>query len=333
MDRNNRSSKFELCRIAAMICVMLFHTTFFTFGTDVSWGIILLACFSAIGVNVFVMITGYFTTKPKKTAILNLLFICIFWGILKIATKKVMGLEINGMDYFFVTNSNWFIPSYLCLVFFAPVLNSYCEKTGKTSLWGGVLSLLIIEVYFDWIPPQPSFSLGTQGGYSVLSFMIIYMLARAIKIYGLSNWLQKYTILIFVVSSLITTGMALMLENMRWWCIAYTNPFVIISSAAFFCTFERMRNWNSKVINWIAKSMLSCLLGHIGLATLYKAQFSFLYTHYSGIILISLWLSAVLVAFIVCVLIDQLRLFLWNKIELLVKKTRTNNKSLVENNG
>ncbi len=324
-NSNIRSSKFELCRVVAMFSIMLLHTTYYTFGDSISWPLIILASFSVVGVNVYVMITGYFTTRPKKTALLNLLFICVFWGICKIIAKKGLGLEMYNIDYFLITNSNWFIPSYICLVFFAPILNSYCEKASKGELVGGVISLLALEIYFDWIPPRPSFSLGSQNGYSVLSFIIIYLLARAIKLYGLPQWFRKYNIYIYVLSSLITAIMTFKLDNMRFWCIAYTNPFVIISSVAFFSIFESMSDWNSKVINRVAKSMLACLLGHLGLTILYTAQFKYLYAQYSSISLIALWVSAVLVAFFVCVLIDQLRIMLWQRIETSIRKFITNN--------
>ena len=69
---SKRLSNFELCRIIAILCVMLIHSTFASLGHNVSLGIMLLAGFSIIGVDVFVMLTGYFTATPKKSGLFNL---------------------------------------------------------------------------------------------------------------------------------------------------------------------------------------------------------------------------------------------------------------------
>lgn len=73
-----RQSNIELCRIAAILLVLIVHTTRRSLGNDVSFGILLLSGFSIIGVNVFVLITGYFSARPKKLSLANLLFICFF---------------------------------------------------------------------------------------------------------------------------------------------------------------------------------------------------------------------------------------------------------------
>lgn len=44
-----RKSNIELCRIVAILCVMLIHSTFQSLGKDVSFGVMLLAGFSIIG--------------------------------------------------------------------------------------------------------------------------------------------------------------------------------------------------------------------------------------------------------------------------------------------
>ena len=123
-----RQSNMELCRIASIFCVMLVHTTFQSLGHNVPFGVMLLAGFSIIGVNVFVMLTGYFTVTPKKTSLLNLAFVCFFWMIVKIVCRYFFNPEISYKHLFFVTSSNWFVPSYIVLLFFAPMLNVFCNS-------------------------------------------------------------------------------------------------------------------------------------------------------------------------------------------------------------
>lgn len=69
-----RQSNIELCRLLSILLVMLVHTTHSPLVDLNSIGELLLEGFSIIGVNVFVLITGYFSTTPKKTSLINLSF-------------------------------------------------------------------------------------------------------------------------------------------------------------------------------------------------------------------------------------------------------------------
>lgn len=133
-----RQSNIELCRLASILLVMLVHTTFATFGWDVqSLGIQLLAAFSIIGVNVFVLITGYFSATLKKTSLINLAFICFFWMIVKVLCRYGFGEPVGLTKLFFFTSSNWFIPCYIGLLFLTPILNTFCNTVNKKTLRGG----------------------------------------------------------------------------------------------------------------------------------------------------------------------------------------------------
>ena len=315
----------ELCRIVSIVCVMLIHSTFQSLGHDVSFGIMLLAGFSIVGVNVFVMLAGYFTATPKKSSLINLTFICLFWMIAKIVCCYAFGQEIELKSLFFVTSSNWFIPSYIGLLFFAPILNLFCDSVKNKVLWGVVVVLLFIEVWFDWIPPYPAISLGTNGGHSVLSFIILYLFARAIRLYGLPAWFKRLAPFIYLICSVLIALMGLMLlfhgyENKVGWVYYDNNPIVILSSVAFLETFEQMKLNQSKFINHIAKSTLACLLGHSAIFFLYKKQFLYLYTHFSGLQMVGYWALSIIILFIGSVAIDQLRLLAYKPLDSFFKR-------------
>lgn len=226
------------------------------------------------------MITGYFSASPKKISLLNLAFICFFWMIIKILCRYEFGQPLDYTYAFFITSSNWFIPSYLVLLFLAPFLNLYCSKVNKKTLLRGVLLLLFVEICFDWFPPTPKVKIGAQNGYSVLSFVILYLLARYIRLYGLFEWFKKFSSLLYIASALLTGLMIHVFvvtghEGAVGLPMAYTNPFVIFSSVAFLTMFERM-SFDSKYINHIAKSTLACLLGHGAIFFLYTEQFKYI---------------------------------------------------------
>lgn len=134
-----RQSNIELCRIVSILLVMILHSTYNAVIVMGGGNFLLyyISALSIIGVNVFVMITGYFSTTPKKTSLINLTFICLFWAIVKAITHLFLGLKNSYADILFLTNANWFIPCYIGLIFMAPIFNAYCEKASKKQLLGG----------------------------------------------------------------------------------------------------------------------------------------------------------------------------------------------------
>ncbi|MBO6255154.1 MAG: hypothetical protein J6O49_16150 [Bacteroidaceae bacterium] len=132
-----RQSNIELCRLFSILLVMLVHSTTQSLGRDVSLGVNLLTGFSVIGVNVFVLITGYFSTMPKKSSIVNLAFICLFWMAIRVTCRYLCDEPVTFKYLFFITSSNWFIASYIGLLFLAPILNVACNTLSKRQLLGG----------------------------------------------------------------------------------------------------------------------------------------------------------------------------------------------------
>lgn len=330
-----RQSNIELCRLASIILVMLVHTTHVSLGKDMSLGAMLLEGFSIIGVNVFILITGYFSASPKKTSLINLAFICLFWTVIKVICRFVFNQPLSVKYAFFITSSNWFIASYIGLLFLTPVLNVFCNIVSKRTLWGGVIALIIIELWFDWLPPAPIVRIGAQSGYSVLSFAILYLMARAIRLYGLPQWFKKNSFFIYVGCSLMLGFSAyigtMLGHDVTGLCFPYINPIVIISSVAFLMMFERL-NITSKFINHLAKSTLAVLLGHSAIFFLYTKQFKYLYDHFSGLQVVGYWALAIIIVFCASIAIDQIRLLLYKPIEKLMKKYIKNNEIIpIEN--
>lgn len=318
-----RKSNIELCRLASILLVMLVHTVGSKFEGEVSLGVDILKAFSIIGANVFILITGYFSVTPKKTSLFNLAFICLFWMIVKLCMSVFTGEPITYNQAFFLTSSNWFIASYIALLFTTPILNIFCNSVNKKVLWEVVMALLIIEIWFDLLPPHPKVSLGSQNGYSVFSFMILYLLARAIRLHGLPEWFKKISPIVYIGCSLLLGGIVYAIQlcgynNIPSMAFAYSNPIVILSSVAFLLSFEKY-SFKSKFINHMSKSTLAVLLGHTSIVLLYTTQFRFIYDNYSGMQVIGYWALSIVIVFCASIVIDQIRLFLYKPIEKYVK--------------
>lgn len=324
MKKSLRQSNIELCRIIAIILVLIVHTTFRSIGDAVcsSYGMLLLMALSVVGVNVFVIITGYFSATPKKISLLQIIFVCLFWGVFKLLCYYLLNQPISYKNFFFITDSNWFIPSYICLLFIAPFLNRACDLLSKKQLLGGVLLLFAIRTWFDWIPPYPSMTLGNQAGHGVLSFILLYILARYVKLHGTPNFFRNNGGIIYLMMAIITSILAWVSVKMGHPALSilysYNSPFVILSSLGLFMFFER-KQFESSIINHFSKSVLSILLGHSAIFIWYTSQFKYLYFHYSGLLCVAYWVLSLMIVFFVCILFDQLRLVIWNKVSIYLK--------------
>lgn len=326
-----RKSNVELCRIISIILVMLGH--FYWTGSVSaarSWedARIIPTCiyaFAVIGVNVFILITGYFSTFPKKKSILNLLYICLFYGLLRIIYDFSLGrVTIETLkSIFFVSSSNWFIPKYLGLLLLTPILNSFVEKTEKKTFLCVLLSLYIFQWWFDQGLGRlyrPDFG----GGYSILSFSFLYLLGRYYRLYGISFLSKKWicVTLYFGLSLFLAIGVLCSLylgwEKLytygRWF--SYANPIVILSSLAFLSFFTCVNIETNKGINYISKSTLGVLLFHAGRPIFGWMQL-LLEKLYNSENEVALLLGGVfvLMVYFAGVLVDQVRIYSYKFIE------------------
>lgn len=327
---SERQSNIELCRIFAILLVVLVHTNFAWTGVpheleNPSPFRFFVQAFSIIGVNVFILITGYFSTSIKPKSLFNLFYICLFYGIVRI----ICGIVTNNLivkDLFFISSSNWFIISYLGLVLLTPLLNSVAAKSALLK-WGGVL--LIYEVYFGFFPALQVAEPGINHGYSVLSFAVLYLIGRYIKLYGLPKCIKNYSFYLYIGISLLLGFTAYLLfkksdvlrisPSFYTRVYDYVNPAVIFSSICFFQFFEKMEI-KSRIINHISRSTLAVLLVH-GAAVINPPMiqyFKSLIENYSDkIVLLSLfWFLGILGICLISVLIDQIRIYSYKLIAL-----------------
>lgn len=272
--QNERKSNIELCRIASIILVVLVHSNFEWTGIPGKGGnesIIrfLVQAFSIVGVNVFVIITGWFSTSLKTKSIFNLIYICLFYSVIKLIWGKIDGtLELK--DIFFISNSNWFVVSYLGLLLLTPLLNNITNFNKKIFVYlGGVF---IYETWFSFFPALVTIEPGFNHGYSVLSFVVLYLIARYFRLYGIPSCIKNFSFVLYIFCSLIIGllsyyifiyGDKIGLKSSYFIrMFDYNNPLVIFSSFSFFIFFEKLNVENIKWINHIAKSTLAVLLIH-----------------------------------------------------------------------
>lgn len=69
-----------------------------------------------------------------------------------------------------ITDDYWFVPAYLSLYIFSPVINSFIEKANKHTFATVVIAMLLIQSVYGWISPNEA---GYLEGRSPFSFFLL----------------------------------------------------------------------------------------------------------------------------------------------------------------
>lgn len=335
MIKKERQSNIELCRLLAIICIVLVHSVGEYIIPDQGevarpayWWMAVCSSLGVLGPNIFLLISGLFSVKSKMTAYMSLLYMCLFYLFVRIVICVVTGVDIPSYTFLFVSKSNWFIPMYIGLLLLAPVLNDYIDKTDKRTLGLMTLAILVYDVWSDWYPG----GLNEENGHTIINFIAMYFAGRYIGLHGVGKQVTRLAPIAFLLFISVSSFLTFYAIQRGWdsWVIfklsANNCPLVMAASLFLFLTFKGMNLGHSKLINHCAKSVLGILLFHS-----FSASYDFLTQHYralydnnQGIALFALWIGSALLTVVVGIAIDQIRIYTYGRISKFVNRKSTN---------
>lgn len=328
-----RDSNYELLRIVCMLFIVMHH--FITeavmpdlFRTDVAemdWNrvaMIGLNYFCFVGVNVFVLISGYYGIRFKWRGLGNLYFTCAFYAFLAYLIHLYLdGVSLGRSAIYhsvlvFSHNQWWFMGAYMVLYIFSPLINKGLDAMNKREHIGLIAAFTFVSVYLGFV-----WNTGCNvTGYNVTQMVYMYIIGNYIRRYVDMDKLiskRRKIVGIYVVSMSVMVAIFTMntfvwhseAPFLRMWL--YTNPLLIIGSIAFFMIFGTLR-FKSRVVNWIAASVLA---GYLLPEAIYVSPQLYTYGHLlvgssitlADVVLIIVWGGVILMA---CVLIDKIRMIL-----------------------
>ena len=334
-----RQSNIELLRILAMLFVLVVHLNYASLGWP-DWNAVNAEPFLWFGrifteqvaivcVDVFVLISGWFGIRPTLRGGVKFLFQVFFAASVVLAAVAVCCperlAEASLRDVFY---GQWFVRAYLALFVLSPVLNRFVESCTRRQLEGVLLafySLQTLDLLFR-------FSITYRDGYSVVSFVGLYLLARYVRLYRADALLRRPRLLLMVWGGCLLLPVMLQIccalnfspREFRFFSgisIAYSNPLVVVQSLDMLLLFARL-DFRSRVVNWLASGSFAVYLLHTN--PLVYPDFCSLckQLHTSAplpqaLLLDALFLVAV---FLASVLIDRLRLLAWSVLERLAHR-------------
>ena len=325
-----RDSNMELLRIIAMLFVMFFHTNVISFhGTNiidlsnytfnsfirVFWELTTLIC-----VDTFVLLSGWYGIRPNRKKTVGLIFQVFFFLVLSylfdIINNPDCHFSIHSFSLLFLFNKYWFFITYLFLILFAPILNTFIERCSKKTFLTFLICLFTLQTFYGYIQKVPWYDLGA----SPVFFFFLYMLARYVRLYqpAFSKFnkyidLSIFLFIIFIESIIYCYLFQYGGENKLDYIVCYLSPLVIID-ALFFLLFFSKLHFSSRIINWIAVSSFAAYLLHASQWDLYIDTLNRNMLKMDSTPFVLFYFIYVFSIFMVSILIDKVRIWVFNKI-------------------
>lgn len=337
-----RQTNIELFRMLAMFLVLVVHADFLGIGvpttSDLSDNVtstlvrVLFQSISIIAVDCFILISGWFSIKPSIKGFCNFLFQCIYFYLGLGLVACIFGLEVFSLSYVFglikSMFSNWFVSSYIALYILSPILNSFVDNTSKKKLKCVGGQYLLFLIFFGGMGATNYI----VGGYSPLTFIGLYILARYLKISN-KHFIRWKCGAVFILCTIINSMLyiiGLLFNHSLTSLYSYINPIVIVSACSLLLFFSCTKIKYNKLINYLSKSTFAVFLFHIhpAIKIYFFDRIIVIYDSLSGAKCLFTLLLFLIVVFAISISLDLPRRFLWNFISpfLTVKK-----KSLPDN--
>ncbi|WP_343246837.1 acyltransferase [Diplocloster hominis] len=275
MSEQVRKSNFELLRIVSILVITLSHISL-TYGientnTFIRYCAQFFFIGGKLGVNCYVLITGYFMYNKRfdLKRILKLYLMVIFYTFILLIVGFIFIPETISFKGIIesllpiITNHYWFITSYIGLICLTPFINKLVAVLDKKAH-----SMLIVVglVLLTIIPTMTTF---TPYNSDLLWFIFLYILAAFFRKYDgkIKRMLSHGYIFIIttgimwcgsIIFSLLSNYISFFSEGINFLAGQYILT-QLINSCSLFLWFEKKKIFSPK-INFLAKYTLASYL-------------------------------------------------------------------------
>lgn len=329
--KRQRQSNLELLRILSMMLVMLVHylplrtpTTAEMLSNNPFKALMNLELHSIaiICVHCFILISGYFGIRWKAKSFFGLLFQLLFWAIIGyvIAEFFIEPFMTTGHQYslsVFLSSmlhwyqGRWFVSAYLFLYILSPLINSFIEHSPERKLLVYIVIFYTYSTIYGYFIGSKEFNTGL----SAISLVGLYLVGAwlrksTIKVVHWSKW---YDLAGFIICTLILTIVSIFLLQIgvRSSIYGYLNPITIVEAAFLFQFFRKLNIRGLSWINFLAASAFAAFLLHCHpyAAVAFNHICKHLHQYDYALIYVLAFIASF---FILSVLIDKVRIIVWN---------------------
>ena len=341
MENKERNSSFELLRIISMLLIIFHHFSvhgkFVFLGTDSSinrFWIDFTSLGGKLGVNLFVLISGYFLIN-KDGPLINIKRILRLWGQIFFYSIIIYFIFVIFLDVPFsasslfpnlipvLSKSWWFASTYLVLFLLSPFINMLLTKIDKKTY---IFLLLLLIIIWSFIPTILSRSFESND---LCWFITLYTLAGYIRLYGLNpKFKRTHYLLMFIAFTTITflSTVILVLLSKKIPVLQYYTTYLyaqnrlsmLLMSVTLFMVFVHTTIKHNKFVNLVSSTTFGIYLIHDSNYVrpfLWETVFKNV-TFQTSVWLIPYSIGVCLLVFIVCFIIDLIRIKTINKLYL-----------------
>lgn len=274
-------------------------------------------------VNVFILLSGYFlcdnTKKLGFSKIVDLLLQLLVFHIIYIGFNWLeKGEDITAKWVFeSLLPNDYFVSIYIPVYLLSPYVNKFLKIISKEEanhfymmiiLFFSVIPALL-DVYKEFLHVNLSLNnplghFGSGLGQTFVQFLLMYLIGAYIRQYDVPKLLSKQKnvialllINIVVILPFVSYESIQNTDFMDRAFLAYHNPLLISESVLLFLLFRNMK-FNSKIVNFLAKSAFTCyIIGNVIISKLFNWD----YLLASPILMLGYLLAFVIIAYLISV--------------------------------
>jgi hypothetical protein len=297
--------------------------------SDITANMIFLQLFGGggkIGINCFLLITGYFMCKQQTSVIkffkllfeikfyvITIFLIFLFFGYETVTIKRIAYI-IFGISYGLGKD---FVSGYIFLFFMIPFINVFIKASDKKTLGKAIITLFVAFSITGTALDNDFFE---YSGW----YVTVYLIGAYIRLYP-SKWSNNLrrslllaigTTILACVSVLTLTYISHLRGNMMttYYMVNDSNKVLAIACAvSLFLLFKNIPMRQYRIINLMAQATFGVLLIHANSNAMRQWLWRDLLNvpgQYGNSYLWLHGLLSVLVIYLVCVAIDLLRIYL-----------------------
>lgn len=321
-SRADRYSNMELARIIAMAMIVFGHFIFHgiqgTIGPSpdvtpyLDWRECLVLSMSVLccaGVDIFMLISGYFGIKLRWKSILSFYFLCLFYNGLSLAVSALsQPVALTDIfDIFFISRTgNWFFRCYFWVLLASPVLNVALRSFDIKALRLVIASGLVLVCVSSWRFANPD-------GNTALLLMYVYLLGGYLRREQLETKLSKKELAIgFLIVSFVAVLIGVVTYDIfhKEYGIFYQHNSILVLSQAvlLFLLFRKMKIKSRFVNSWASTVVAALFIQDV---VLYKPLYGFVRDAYLrnglSVRIIALILILTLAVFLASYIIERPR--------------------------
>jgi len=266
----------EILRILAMLLIvaqhLLNHGGFLKNADGHTLFLNLINVLFAPAVNVFVLITGYFSANTKKiklSKVVTLWLQVLFFSVLMLSLSETLGISVNAKTVFrsfmpVINKSYWFFSAYIVLLLLTPYLSAMLSAIDQKRHILLVIGIFVLAFLSSRFGMQSVIAL--ENGYSIPWFCMMFIVGAYFRKYPVK--INKF--LIFAIY-LLTVFLQMFFkyhfnDTSKFWIAMiynstdYTQPLTMIAAICLLLLFLNIQSNGGKIHRFIIY-ISSCTFG------------------------------------------------------------------------